>query len=524
MDYSSILKHLAKEAGIVVPPNSFSKTGSPSLSKSERSSKASKCSKCGETRTAIGWCRPCDTAKLKAQFNKWTSGNEELDQFIRETQLNANTPFDYMRWINFDVFSDRKYVAEGGFGQVYSAKSDAWGKVALKFLYNSENLGRDFLDELRAHHRCSLGSGIIDCYGVSKDPETNRYVMVMRYADHGNLRRYLTKYFAELSWDEKIILFDRVAKGLQGIHDSGLVHRDFHSGNILRHEKLVYVTDLGMCRPVNESEDAKRVYGVVPYVAPEVLRGDSYTQKADIYSLGMIMWEMSSNEPPFADRAHDYSLARDICNGLRPPIISGTPKGYVAAMLRCWDADPSKRPTVADLINVSYKWRYLSDGKAPFQGPKTKRVKTGTVKSVITNSSSVHPQAFYTSRLLHFPNLPEPKNSDTFTLFDSTTGELHTMVRKQNHKREPSRSATLPPRDSASNGNNFKGKEKAREDYQTHKGRRESVTGNMKMDREMVDKIKADRRQYSHYRWSSIINEVPREVELHRVDEKEKQS
>ena len=199
----------------------------------------------------------------------------------------------------------------------------------------------------------------------------------------------------------------------------------------MRHEKLVYVTDLGMCRPVNESEDSNKVYGVVPYVAPEVLRGDVYTQKADIYSLGMIMWEMSSNEPPFFDRAHDYSLANDICNGLRPPIISGTPKGYVAAMLRCWDSDPSKRPTAADLINVSYKWRYLSDGKAPFQGPKNKKVKTGTVKSVLTNSSAVHPQAFYTSRLLHFPNLPEPRNSDTFTLFDPTTGELHTMVRKQ---------------------------------------------------------------------------------------------
>ncbi|GBB91377.1 hypothetical protein RclHR1_18610003 [Rhizophagus clarus] len=512
MDYSSMLKHLAKEAGIVVPPNSFSKSGSPSLGKS----KLSKCSKCGGTRTAIGWCRPCDTAKLKAQFKNWTSGNEELDQFLRETQLNANTPFDYMRWINFDSFSDIKFEAQGGFGSVCSAKSSAWGKVALKFLDNSENLAQDFLDELRAYHRCSLGSGIIDCYGVSKDPETNRYVMVMRFADHGSLRKYLTKYFAELSWDEKIILFDRVAKGLQGIHDSGLVHRDFHSGNILRHEKLVYVTDLGMCRPVNESEDSKNVYGVLPYVAPEVLRGESYKQKSDIYSLGMIMWELSSNEPPFADRAHDYSLAVDICNGLRPPIISGTPKGYVAAMLRCWDAEPSKRPTAADLLNMSAKWRYLSDGKAPFQGPKTKKVKTGTVKSVITNSGVVHPQAFYTSRLLHFPNLPEPRNSDTFTLFDSTTGELHQMIRKSNSKRDPVGSAT----------NDNKGKEKVREDYQTHNGRRE-ITRSMtlgKIDKEMIDRLKEDRRQHSHYRWSSIINEVPREVELYRVDEKEKQS
>lgn len=180
MDYSSMLKHLggflmfckifilwfiflfenkisyfnnlakkAKEAGIVVPPNSFSKSGSPSLNKNEKSNKLSKCSKCGGTRTAIGWCRPCDTAKLKAHFKNWTSGNEELDQFLRETQLNANTPFDYMRWINFDSFSDVKFEAQGGFGKVYSAKSSAWGKVALKFLDNSESLASDFLDEVK---------------------------------------------------------------------------------------------------------------------------------------------------------------------------------------------------------------------------------------------------------------------------------------------------------------------------------------------------------------------------------------
>ncbi|CAG8481669.1 2397_t:CDS:2 [Funneliformis mosseae] len=369
MDYAATLKHLAKEAGIPIPPNSFSKPSvgrSPSLNKSKG---LSKCSKCGETRTGIGWCRPCNTAKLIAQFKNWTSGNEELDQFIRDTQINANTPYDYIRWINFDSFSDLKFIAKGGLGSVFSAKSEAWGKVALKFLDEAENLARDFLEEVRAYHRCSLGSGIVDCYGVSKDPETNRYVMVMRYADHGSLRKYLTKFFTELSWDEKIILFDRIAKGLKGIHDVGM---------------------------------------------------------------------------------------------------------------------------------ISYKWRFLSDGKAPFQGPKTKKVRTGTVKSVITNSGAVHPQAFYTSRLLHYPNLPEPQNSDTFTLFDSTTGELHVMVRKQNTKKDPSRSSTLPPSDT---GNIDKGKERAREGL----SRRESV-------------------KISHHRWSSIINEIPKQVELYKVDDKEKQS
>ena len=203
------------------------------------------------------------------------------------------------------------------------------------------------------------------------------------------------------------------------------------SGNILRHEKLVYVTDLGMCRPVNDTGDTQ--YGVLPYVAPEILRREKYTPAADIYSLGMIMWELSSNQPPFADRAHDYSLARDICNGLRPPIIAGTPTGYVAAMLRCWDCNPDRRPTAAELLSVSFKWRFLPDGKQPFMGPKRgRRVRTATpVKSAIGLSKQVHPQAFYTSRLLHFPNLPVPRNLETVSLFDITTGEIRTMLRKQ---------------------------------------------------------------------------------------------
>ncbi|KAG9294838.1 hypothetical protein G9A89_008530 [Geosiphon pyriformis] len=553
MDYAAMLRSLAKEVGINVPENAFQKTGESLTNPTARES-VSRCPQCGNSRTSIGWCRPCDTGRLKGNFELWTSGNLELDTFIRETQLNANTPFDYMQWIPFDSFTDLQFIAKGGFGSVFSANSESWGKVALKFLDNSDNLTQDFLDELRAHHRCSLGSGIIDCYGVSQDPETGRYVMAMRFADHGNLRRYLSQYYADLSWDEKIQLFDHVTKGLKEIHDEGLVHRDFHSGNILRHEKLVYVTDLGMCRPVNEPEDAKKIYGVLPYVAPEVLRGGKYTQAADIYSLGMIMWEMSSNEPPFADRAHDYLLARDICNGLRPSIIEGTPRGYVAAMLRCWDADPNKRPTTSDLLAVSYKWRFLSDGKAPFTGPKsTKRVKTHHLpKANVSSNNTVHPQAFYTSRLLHYPNLPEPRNSDTFTLFNPQTGDTHAMVRKQSSSRTQSTSVRSVVKDSIhentrlqNDSRSDKGKERAQDShpaqqYKTRDSQRGYILANEiprgrslgelqrsstlgHVDKEMLEKLKSDRRRIPSLRWSMVINDVPNQVEVRRTDgEKEK--
>lgn len=108
----------------------------------------SKCQKCGEPRSAIGWCKPCNTEYLKSKFGTWTSGNKDLDRFIEETQLNASTPFDYMRWIPFDTFKDLEFIARGGFGSVFSAKSENFGKVALKFLDNSEELTKDFLVEV----------------------------------------------------------------------------------------------------------------------------------------------------------------------------------------------------------------------------------------------------------------------------------------------------------------------------------------------------------------------------------------
>src|SRR5205085_7578350 len=74
------------------------------------------------------------------------------------------------------------------------------------------------------------------------------------------------------------------------------------------------------------------VYGVIPYMAPEVLRGKPYTPASDIYSFAMIMWELTSGVPPFDNRAHDFHLSLSICKGERPEIIEGTPQCYIDLM------------------------------------------------------------------------------------------------------------------------------------------------------------------------------------------------
>src|SRR5438552_475070 len=70
-------------------------------------------------------------------------------------------------------------------------------------------------------------------YGISQDPETKDYILVMKYASGGDLRQYLGDNFAEIDWYQKICMLLDIAKGLKTIHDHGYVHKDFHSGNIL---------------------------------------------------------------------------------------------------------------------------------------------------------------------------------------------------------------------------------------------------------------------------------------------------
>src|SRR5207248_50191 len=143
---------------------------------------------------------------------------------------------------------------------------------------------------------------VICCYGITKNPKVNDFIMVMNYAKNGSLRKRLNDSFNSISWTQKLGILKRIAKGLNEIHDNGLIHRDFHCGNILNdYNTTTYITDLGLCQPVNEKLPQSGIYGVLPYVAPEVLRGREYTKAIDIYGFGVIAYEVCTGLPPYHD-------------------------------------------------------------------------------------------------------------------------------------------------------------------------------------------------------------------------------
>src|SRR5688572_18032127 len=247
-------------------------------------------------------------------------------------------------------------------------------------------------------------------------------MMVMQYIENGSMSQYLKSNYNKLDLGYKLYLFYSIAVGLKDIHNKGFVHKDLHSGNILSYsEATCYITDLGLCKPVDD-QDEKKIHGVLPYVAPEVLRGKTYTKSADIYSFGILACEILSGLPPYHNLPHEEFLALKICQGLRPKFSNVKIPLLLQNLIdQCLDADPLKRPTVDELFDILDSWLddtiYSNDTEFGKQYKEAEEFndsvtsKSNIQLNISSPSYTTHPQAIYTSRLLDYKNLPEPQNS-----------------------------------------------------------------------------------------------------------------
>ncbi|POG80477.1 kinase-like domain-containing protein [Rhizophagus irregularis DAOM 181602=DAOM 197198] len=374
------------------------------------------CGECNEPGTGEDWCQPCNAKRFKDNFKNWTSGNKHIDEFIQQSQLNAVYYSKKLEWIPFENFNDIIYIARGGFGKVYSAE---WPEGYI-YSWDIENQKWNRYGDMKIKTHLQIYLlDVIQCYGITQDPNTKDYMMVLRYCKNGNFRNYYMNN--ESNYYSKIGELRQIVSGLLDIHSAGKIHKDFHSGNILYYDnRIPFISDLGMCQPANnEKQSAKQegIYGVLPYMAPEVLRGYQYTKASDIYSFGIMMNEYISEETPYNNIPHDHALAIKICKGLRPNIFKYTPKLFANLITKCWNAKAENRPTAKELYQIFYKWDNYEYDDSDIKSIKSqiseyddKIVLNRTIEKKSKNIQT-HPQAIYTSRLLSFKNLPEPVNS-----------------------------------------------------------------------------------------------------------------
>ncbi|RHZ85431.1 hypothetical protein Glove_66g85 [Diversispora epigaea] len=404
------------------------------------------CPECNQNSYEYGWCKPCNLKHFQNDFNNWTSGNDKIDKFIQDAQLNANNYDQVIEWIPYDRFKDVKQIGKGGFGTIHYARwiygrifrwdieNKQWARQRNWDGESGEVALKKFDNFIEIHLKIRAQYSSIEFYGITQDPETHSYMMVLAYAKDGNLREYLKINFNNINWKQKLQNLYVLSLNLKNIHKLDIVHRDFHPGNLLSSsfEHSINISDFGLSKLIGanlNNPEKKNIFGVLPYIAPEVLSGDEeYTKAADVYSFGIVVYEIVTGFPPYPDIPHDKGLAMKICNGLRPKIPFNTPKLITRTIMRCWDARVTYRPTFKELMKELWKcWNDYSirlnkginnDSEIVIQIKKAEEVSANqeSTNATITTplNYQTHPQAIYTSRLLNYSNLPKPKNQENF--------------------------------------------------------------------------------------------------------------
>ncbi|GBB88197.1 hypothetical protein RclHR1_14730002 [Rhizophagus clarus] len=212
-----------------------------------------------------------------------------------------------------------------------------------------------------------------------------------------------------LCWRDIVDMLWSISAGLHIIHEHNLVHGHLHGGNILVEDKMnspidTKIMDTGLHGPFDKQISSRQIYGVIPFIAPEVFNGNTLTKESDIYSFGMIMWMLSAGVRPYNNKSHDTQLIQEIRSGLRPNIVNGTPPVFARLMLQCLDADPSNRPTASQLDECLGNWFAICDGPDPTdlsnQFDVAEETKFTNLDKLKFNIAPCHENAIYFSRPL----------------------------------------------------------------------------------------------------------------------------
>ncbi|GBB83237.1 hypothetical protein RclHR1_00100041 [Rhizophagus clarus] len=391
------------------------------------------CENCEKECLATFYCEYCIQNYLKEDFPNWSSGNDNIDILIRKCQEKTFFPVLVVEWISYNHLHNVRYLTKGGCSEIYVAE---WAKgryikwdtkekklvrsgkhkVILKKLENIESANRSWFEEATLHlNICIKWIEVALCYGITRNPLNDAHFLVMSLLDM-DLRKYLQQNFKELTWKEKILITIKIIDALNSIHNENVVHRDLHSGNVLysQYNNYWYISDLGFCGPINKPPGS--IYGNLPYMAPEVIIGKGFTFASDIYSVSMLMWEISTGRSPFYFNRHkDYDLAMNIVNGMRPKIPLDVPLEYKNLMIQCWDADPGKRPNVSTLLR---KMREISttfyqneeSGKQINNNKILNNVQLNTSSSISSSTTNSLVENF-NSKIYNFKILSEPRNA-----------------------------------------------------------------------------------------------------------------
>ncbi|MCD8333201.1 MAG: Stk1 family PASTA domain-containing Ser/Thr kinase [Clostridiales bacterium] len=200
-----------------------------------------------------------------------------------------------------DRYEIEKKIGAGGMSDVYKAKDLTLGRcVAIKVLKAEFGTDRNFVEKFRAEAQSAAGlehPNIVNVYDVGTQGDL--HYIIMEYVQGITLKTYIEKK-GQLNYKETLSIAIQVARGIQAAHARNIIHRDIKPQNIMiSTDGKVKVTDFGIARAVSENTIHADVMGSVHYASPEQTRNGFVSNASDIYSLGIVMYEMVTGRVPF---------------------------------------------------------------------------------------------------------------------------------------------------------------------------------------------------------------------------------
>lgn len=190
---------------------------------------------------------------------------------------------------------------------------------------------------------------LLTFYGYTNEPP---FCIITEYLPHGSLYDVLHKSPSLLTPTKRSIIAADVAEGLVYLHSKGIIHRDMKTLNVLLDDHFrAKICDFGMVRTRSAQQPMTGLIGTAHWMAPEVLMSTpTYDDKVDVYSFGIIFWELLTGKVPYGEMTTANIAIFVVEQGLRPEIPENTPPKIRDLLTRCWNANPSRRPSMIDVL------------------------------------------------------------------------------------------------------------------------------------------------------------------------------
>ncbi|XP_068325466.1 serine/threonine-protein kinase STY46-like [Pyrus communis] len=243
-------------------------------------------------------------------------------------------------------------VASGSCGDLYKG-TYCTQEVAIKVLkpecVNPDML-KDFAQEVYIMRKVRHKNVVQFIGACTKHPSL---CIVTEYMSGGSVYDYLHKQKGVFKLPSLLKVAIDVSKGMTYLHQNNIIHRDLKAANLLMDEnEVVKVADFGVARVKSQSGVMTAETGTYRWMAPEVIEHKAYDHKADIFSFGVVLWELLTGKLPYEYLTPLQAAVGVAQKGLRPTIPKNTPPKLAELLEKCWQQDPASRPDFSEIIEI----------------------------------------------------------------------------------------------------------------------------------------------------------------------------